>query len=82
MTLESIYEKFAPGSSGFAQAVEMHCGFSDTSRNVLAAIGEIAPNAGEFERIWESPSSDEMAEVKRRAIEHDGGPVIWGDVEI
>ena len=52
MTLETIYETYTAGSTGFCIAVETHCGF-EISRSEIERIAERAPTAAEFERIWE-----------------------------
>lgn len=51
--LAAAYADFTPGSTGFAIAVETHCGFQ-ASREEIKRIAERARNAAEFVKIWQN----------------------------
>lgn len=80
-TIESIYEEFTAGSTGFIRAVS-EMGY-ETDNEVIEAIAEIAPTAADFQRVWASPSAAEFEQVSRRALElSEGEVVLWGQEEI
>lgn len=49
----AAYADFTPGSTGFAIAVETHCGFQ-ASRDEIKRISERAGSAAEFVKIWQN----------------------------
>ena len=51
MTLQDIFDTFTPGSQGFIDAVNTHCGFN-MSDEEIERIGKLAKNSAEFEEIW------------------------------
>jgi hypothetical protein len=56
MTLNEIYDQYTPGSQGFVDAVETHCGF-DISRSEIERIADKSPTAADFQRNWEGDDS-------------------------
>lgn len=56
MTIIEIYHQFQPGSTGFVQAVQSHCGFC-ISRTEIKRIADLAADADEFQRIWGNDDS-------------------------
>jgi hypothetical protein len=61
-TLQQIFDEFTAGSTGFCIAVETHCGFG-ISRKEIARIASRARTADEFVSIW--TNEDWWADLER-----------------
>lgn len=51
--LETIYETFNPGSTGFIKAVQTHCCFA-VSDDEIRRIAHKAETPEDFQKIWEN----------------------------
>lgn len=56
MTIEQIYAAYTAGSTGFAIAIETHCGYC-ISREEIKRIAAKASTAEEFQQVWENDDS-------------------------
>ena len=75
MTLAEIYDTYNIGSDGFCRAVETHCGF-EISRKEIARIAKRAATPEEFEKIWYGADWWTNENNMGRAPHH---VVLWGE---
>jgi len=53
MTLAEIYDEYVVGSEGFVVAVDIHCGYNISKREIRR-IANRAPTPEQFQTIWEN----------------------------